>query len=90
MLDDALGRVERTGEHFTEPELHRLRAEALLAQSPPASDEARTAYRTAIEVARHLDAAPVERRAIEGLRHLSATTATHSSRHSHVPAPSAS
>src|SRR3712207_7122200 len=49
LLDDALGRVERTGERFTEPELHRLRAEALLAQSPPAPDQAWAAYRRSEE-----------------------------------------
>src|SRR3712207_6418415 len=90
LLDDALGRVERTGERFTEPELHRLRAEALLAQSPPAPDQAWAAYRTAIEVARRYAAAPAERRATEGLRRMSRTAPGHSSRRSRVPAPSTS
>ncbi|MGY1617413.1 BTAD domain-containing putative transcriptional regulator [Geodermatophilus sp. SYSU D00691] len=79
LVDDALARVGRTGERFTEPELHRLRAQALLAHSPPASAQAAAAYRTAVEVARRHAAAPAERRAGEGLRRLAATAAHSSS-----------
>jgi predicted ATPase len=85
LLDDALGRVRRTGERFTEPELHRLRARALLAQSPPRPDEAVAAFRTAVEVARRQGAAPAERRAGEELlRCCSGATAQSSIRTSTV------
>jgi tetratricopeptide (TPR) repeat protein len=65
LLDDALARVERTGERLYESELHRLRALALLASGPHRRKEAREALQRAVAVARDQGSAPLQRRACE-------------------------
>ena len=65
LLDDALARVERTGERLYESELHRLRALSLLATDAHRTDEARSALRRAVTVAREQGSAPLQRRAVE-------------------------
>jgi DNA-binding SARP family transcriptional activator len=65
LLDDALARVERTGERLYESELHRLRALSLLASDPRRTDEARIALRRAVTVARDQGSALLQRRATE-------------------------
>jgi DNA-binding SARP family transcriptional activator len=62
LLDDALGRVERTGERLYESELHRLRALCLLDVAPP---QAREAFDRAVAVAEEQGAALLQRRAVE-------------------------
>ena len=52
LLTEALGIVDRTQERWFEAELHRLRAEALLASSPCHSAEAEASLRHALAVAR--------------------------------------
>jgi DNA-binding SARP family transcriptional activator len=63
LLDDALARVERTGECAYESELHRLRATALLALTPSRAPEGRRAVDRAVEVARAQGAVLFEERA---------------------------
>ncbi|WP_448616643.1 BTAD domain-containing putative transcriptional regulator [Modestobacter sp. URMC 112] len=65
LLDDALARVERTGERSYESELHRLRALCLVALAPPRAEEARGALRRALTVARDQGSAMLEQRALE-------------------------
>ena len=52
LLTEALAIVERTQEHWFEAELHRLRAEALLAGSPRDVAEAEASLHRALAVAR--------------------------------------
>ena len=56
LLTEALGIVDRTQERWFEAELHRLRAEALLASSPSDSAEAEASLRHALAVARDQEA----------------------------------
>ena len=56
LLTEALGIVDRTQERWFEAELHRLRAEALLASSPCDSAEAEASLRHALAVARDQEA----------------------------------
>ncbi|SDC93516.1 Transcriptional regulatory protein, C terminal [Geodermatophilus telluris] len=65
LLDDALARVERTGERSYESELHRLRALCLAALTPPRAEEARDALRQAAAVAREQGSVMLLRRAVE-------------------------
>ena len=68
LLDDALGRVARSGERMYEAELHRLRGEALLAGAPARPAEANEALGTAVAVAERQGAELLARRAAEDLR----------------------
>ena len=83
LLDDALARVERTGERLYESELHRLRALSLLAVAPPRSEQARGALRRAVDVAREQGSALLEQRAVE--TGCSAALGPHSGSHSPLP-----
>ena len=65
LLDDALSRVERTGERLYEPELHRLRALALLGLPRPRREQARSALDRAITVAGEQGATLLQQRAAE-------------------------
>jgi predicted ATPase len=56
LLTEALTIVDRTQERWFEAELHRLRAEALLASSPNDSAEAEAALSHALAVAREQEA----------------------------------
>jgi predicted ATPase len=56
LLTEALGIVDRTQERWFEAELHRLRAEALIASSPSNSAEAEASLRHALAVARDQEA----------------------------------
>ena len=51
VLDEGLATAERTDERFYEAELHRLRGELLLAESP-GNPEAESAFSKALEIAR--------------------------------------
>ena len=69
-LSEELAKVERTGDHLGESELHRLRGEVVLAGDPSATPEAETSFRRAIEVARNQWAKWWELRATTGLARL--------------------
>jgi tetratricopeptide (TPR) repeat protein len=68
LVDDALARVDRTGERLYESELHRLRALSLLALDPARTDQAREALQRAMSVAGAQGAVLLERRAVETAR----------------------
>ena len=51
-LAEAFAAMEKTGERWYEPELHRLSGEVALISNPGAFDEAERCFRTAIEMAR--------------------------------------
>jgi tetratricopeptide (TPR) repeat protein len=68
LLDDALDRVERTGERLYESELHRLRALSLLALDPPRAEQARSALRRAVTTAGEQGAESLRRRAVDTCR----------------------
>ena len=51
-IDAGLALAEETGEHYTDPHLHRLRGDFLLLRSPADSVRAEEAFRTAIAVAK--------------------------------------
>ncbi|MCK1755350.1 AAA family ATPase [Bradyrhizobium sp. 137] len=70
LLTEALGIVDRTQERWFEAELHRLRAEALLASSPSDSVEAEASLRHALAVAREQEARFWELRAATSLARL--------------------
>jgi ATP/maltotriose-dependent transcriptional regulator MalT len=65
LLDDALARVDRTGERLYESELHRLRALSLLALTPPRCEQARSALQRAVTVAHEQGSTLLQRRAVE-------------------------
>ncbi len=65
IIDDALARVERTGERLHEAELHRLRALALLASDPPRLAWARSAIEKSARIAREQDCVLLQQRASE-------------------------
>ena len=66
VVAEALAAAETTGEHYYEPELHRLRGEALLAAGGPPSDAERC-FREAIRIAREQLARSWELRATTSL-----------------------
>ena len=51
-IDAGLALAEETGEHYTDPHLHRLRGDFLLMRSPADSVRAEEAFQTAIAVAK--------------------------------------
>jgi predicted ATPase len=65
LLDDALSRVDRTGERLYESELHRLRALCLVALTPPRSEEAHGALQRAVGIAREQGSPVLVQRALE-------------------------
>ena len=52
VLAEALTLVDKTGEHWYEPEIHRLQGALLLQQSPDNHTEAHACFQHALEVAR--------------------------------------
>jgi hypothetical protein len=74
ILDDALGRVGRTGERLGEAELHRLRGVALRASTRPAA--AHAAFEEAVTVARRQGSTLLARRATDDLRTLAYNSST--------------
>jgi DNA-binding SARP family transcriptional activator/predicted ATPase len=65
--------VERTGEHFWEAELYRLRGELMLEVTPERAAEAAADLRTAMRIAGELGAVSLEMRSAESLRRTVAT-----------------
>jgi predicted ATPase len=51
LIDEGLALAEETGEHVTDPYLHRLRGEILLRRDPTNPAPAEAAFQTAIAVA---------------------------------------
>ena len=51
-IDAGLANAEETGEHYTDPYLHRLRGEFLRIRSPGVADPAEEAFQTAIAIAK--------------------------------------
>jgi predicted ATPase len=51
-IDAGLAMAEETGEHYTDPYLHRLRGEFLLMRCPSASAPAEEAFQIAIAIAK--------------------------------------
>jgi hypothetical protein len=70
LLDEALARVNRTGERWFEAELHRLKGEALLASSSERAGEAEACYLQALAVAQNQGARLWELRATTSLARL--------------------
>ncbi len=75
--DDALGALgggvalaEQQGQHFYDAELHRLRAEILLAKDGNAAPEAETLFGQSLEIARRQEAKTFELRAATSLARL--------------------
>jgi predicted ATPase len=70
MLNEALSVAEETEVRYYEPELHRLKGELLLQQSPTHQTEAEACYQNALEVSRHQQAKSLELRAATSLARL--------------------
>ncbi|MBN3786529.1 adenylate/guanylate cyclase domain-containing protein [Burkholderia sp. Ac-20353] len=76
MLDEAMAIMDRTGEHFFEAELHRLKGSLLLDglnnndDVSACYDAAEDCFREAIAVARHQGARSLELRAVSSLARL--------------------
>ena len=62
--------AEKTGEHYYEAELQRLKGELLLVQSPDDPAEAETCFHNALEIARRQHAKSLELRAAISLARL--------------------
>ena len=69
-LDEELSRFERSGAYLHEPELHRLKGEAILIRDSSATAEAETCFRKAIDIARGQSAKWSELRATVSLARL--------------------
>ena len=80
LLEDALTQIERSGERYFEAEIHRLKGESLLAESPPRVAEDKDAFRTSIAVARRQGAKLLEERAAASLGRLRAAQQAQSAR----------
>jgi predicted ATPase len=70
VLAEALALVDKTGERWCEAELHRLKGELLLAQSPDNHTEAETCVQKALDVACHQQAKSLELRAATSMARL--------------------
>jgi adenylate cyclase len=75
LIDEGLKTAAETGEHFTDPFLHRLRGDVLLKRDPPDIDAAEEAFRTAIAIAKHQGARSYELLASLSLAKLYQSTA---------------
>jgi predicted ATPase len=70
VLAEALALVDDTGECWWEAEIHRLKGQLLLAQSPDNAAEAEACFHQALEVSRHQQAKSLELRAATSLARL--------------------
>jgi len=70
VLAEAQTLAEKTGEHYYEAELQRLKGELLLVQSPDDPAEAETCFHNALEIARRQHAKSLELRAAISLGRL--------------------
>jgi predicted ATPase len=69
-LQEALSRIEHTGERWWEAEAHRVMGDLLLQRSPGALNGAEDSYRRAIEQSRQQNAKSLELRATTSLARL--------------------
>jgi predicted ATPase len=69
-IDESFSFTARTGQHYYEAELHRLRGELLLAQDPSDAGRAEGCFRSAIDIARAQRARSWELRAATSLARL--------------------
>ena len=60
LIDQGLAIAKETGEHFTDPYLHRLRGELLLRRDPSNPVAAEEAYRNAVAIAKEQGARSYE------------------------------
>jgi predicted ATPase len=70
VISEELARVNKTGQHFYEPELHRIKGELRLKHDMPDEDQAATCFQKAIEVARSQRAKLLELRAAMSMSRL--------------------
>jgi class 3 adenylate cyclase/tetratricopeptide (TPR) repeat protein len=70
VLDEDIARSERSGAHFYEPEIHRLKGEAIMMRDSSETAEAEKCFRKGIELARGQSAKWLELRASVSLARL--------------------
>ena len=70
VLDEDIARSQRSGAHFYEPEIHRLRGEAIMMRDSSATAEAEECFRKGMEMARGQSAKWLELRASVSLARL--------------------
>ena len=70
VLAEALTLVDKTGERWYEPEIHRLKGALLLQQSSANHDEAQACFHHALDIARRQQARSLELRAATSLSRL--------------------
>ena len=75
LIEKGLEIADETGEHFTDPYLHRIRGEILLSREPASPAPAEEAFRTAIAIAKGQSARSYERLAALSLAKLYQSTA---------------
>jgi DNA-binding winged helix-turn-helix (wHTH) protein/predicted ATPase len=73
-IDESFCFTERTGQHYYEAELHRLKGELLLARNPSDGARAERCFRSAIDIAREQRARSWELRAATSLARLAGGT----------------
>ena len=73
-IDESFSFIDRTGQHYYEAELHRLKGELLLARNPSDGGPAERCFRSAIEIAREQQARSWELRAATSLARLTRGT----------------
>jgi predicted ATPase len=67
IVTEGISRTQQSGGRYYEAELHRIKGELLLAQSPRASDSAENSFIQAMEIARSQSAKSLELRAAMSL-----------------------
>src|SRR5208282_183457 len=60
LIDQGLAAAQETGEHYTDPYLHRLRGEVLFRRDPVNPAPAEEAFQTAIDIAKQQGARSYE------------------------------
>ena len=70
MISDELARVHKTGEHFYDAELYRIKGKLLLEQTVRDEGQAETCFRQALDIARSQQAKSLELRAAMSLSRL--------------------
>ena len=74
LIDQGLAAAQETGEHYTDPYLHRLRGEVLFRRDPANPVPAEEAFQTAIAIAKQQGARSYELRAALSLAKLYQST----------------
>ena len=72
LMDSAIATAERTGEYWYEPEIHRLKGEAILTRDPSDTATAQRCFERAVELARAQGARTLERLAQENIDRIAA------------------